>query len=237
MTVPFQSDIRINLPEGTKRATIRLNERGDLYFVNGLTKLIQQLYRAIINEESVSGGWLNSTNNIDVKAVISTILRNFKQEQINYLRKNDPDLSGYYIWKKASGTSEAMSKISEVTNHKYLDSELNNGDTHVYGISRLYKGVYESDIIEQLEVTPTAFTERQTPVIGENFVVIPGDKSVTVYVNFSKMFKSSELISKIHTIEVFNDESEPRKKTIFVEIENLRGEKLSISSAPSIGFD
>lgn len=237
--VDFQKDIKIEQVNQTderfERVTISLGPGGDILLVEGRDKLAEQLLHAIVNDNTLTQGISLNYSALTpryINTLFTLILRNFKEEQIAQTEQSDPRFIGYSLYRfDGFVTSSNFVKISSnPVTWKYEDLELNNGFSYTYAIKRDY-GTFESSILERVQVTPTAFQDQQNPIIGDNLVAMPANKQVTLYVNYNRYFKTSELLDSIQSIEVLQDTSEPRKFTVNITINDLDDNRVSLSTA------
>jgi hypothetical protein len=235
----FQKDVKIeqvNLSDDRfERVTLSLGPTGDLTLVEGRSKLAEQLLRAIVNDKTLTQGIsLNYTALTPryVNTLFTLILRNFKDEQIYQTDQSNSRFLGYSILRfDGFVTTANFTKIStNPVTWKFEDTGLLNGFTYTYAIKKAY-GTVESAILERIRVTPTQFQDSQNPIIGSNLVAIPGNKAVTLYVNYNRFFKESELLDSIQNIEVTQSAQEPRRFIVDVTINNLSRNKISLSTA------
>jgi len=236
-----QYDLGVNFKQEitgfSPKATLTLTPTGDLQFINGKSKLVTQLMRALVNEKV--GLPLNipaDTSGRQLQTLISLILRNFKRIQVEETDLINPNFIGYTIYRRggpvdfSGDTSDTFVKISksEVT-HRFSDLNLENGSVYEYGISKTFRRGAVSPQVEQINVTPSQFLTNQKIVIGTNIVGIPGNESVTLYVNTNRLYKKSELLETIEEIKTYIDETEPRRMLVDIEIRNLLDEFVSLA--------
>jgi hypothetical protein len=241
MALEFQTDFKIgqtaatNTGQRVERVTLQLSSSGDIILVNKKEKLIEQLLRAIVNDNTLQQLNINSTTVTTryVKSLVTLILRNFRTSQILETRKTDPDLLGYAIYRYNAGqNSNSFAKISPNSiQYKYVDNSVQNGITYTYAVTKIKANSVESAVMEKIEVTPTQFTNNQEPVIGTYIIGIPGNKSVTFYVDYNRLFSKQELLESIEDITVTQDPAEPRRWIVNVLVKSLDDNKVSISTS------
>lgn len=233
MAQPFQTDLKV-LPvpsSANTKLTLSLTETGDIQVVTGNEKLVEQLTRSIVNENAL-GTLLNSpVSTRQITTLVTLILRNFKQWQINDTKRSDASMNGFSIYRKASGIDDTFTKItaSPVT-YKFVDTTVTNEREYEYAIAKNYKNVFESAFLEKLSVLPTAFVSKKQTVIGDAVVAIPDSRQVTFYVDYNRYFKASELLDEVISIDVQQSETEPRAYVVHVLMRDLLGNKLSIAA-------
>ena len=176
---------------------------------------------------------LNSTavTERQLKTLFNLVLRNFKQVQIEEVKKSDPDFSGFIFYRKAAGTNEGFVKIStDPVIHKFVDTNLDNGTEYTYGIAKVYSNVFESAFTEKMSLTPSAFLTKQLVQIGNDIVGSTQNRQCTFYVNYNKRFKASELLNKIISISAEQSDTEPRRYTVQVVVQDLKGDNASVAA-------
>ena len=235
MALPLQSDIKIRLPnEYGEKSTILLSASGDLQLVTGKEKLSQQMFRALVNKENYSGSQILNTKikERELRTLVNSIFRVFKSNQVKYVNETDPSLSGYSIWRKAATLDEEYQRISDkAVIHKFIDTDnLLNNTEYSYAISRIYNDVFETKFIDIKSITPSAYTKNHIPTIGGYSVMIPGNRSTTIYVDYNKRHQASSLIDEIKQITLYQDPAEPRQVYVGVTIKTLFGEETSIGT-------
>jgi hypothetical protein len=236
--VDFQKDLKIEQvnesDERFERVTLSLSESGDLQVVEGRDKLAEQLIRAIVNDETLTQGIALNFSALTpryINTLFTLILRNFREDQIYQTEQTDPRFLGYAIL-RFDGFVTSADFIQITTNPitwRFVDIDLLNGFNYMYAIKKVYS-TFESGILERLQVTPTQFQDDQNPIIGTNFVAIPGNKAVTLYVNYNRFFKTSELLDSIDNIEVLQDKTEPRRFIINITVRDLSNNQLDLST-------
>ena len=239
MTAASQQDLRIGQPNYTTgtagKVTLALSATGDIQLVDGKDKLSEQLLRAIVNDNTVSNGIALNNNSLStqyINTLFTLILRRFRQSQIYDTQLSDPRVIGYAIYRfdhYLSSRDFVKASTNPVT-WAFDDLSLKNGFMYTYGIAKMYKLGYESSILEQMDVTPSQFSNNQNPVIGKFFTAIPGDQSVSFYVDYNRIFKQSELLDAISNILVLQDPTEPRRYTVTINVLTLLGNILSLSN-------
>lgn len=234
MTTAYQKDLKIVIPEGLNRkATLDLSPTGDVQLHEGREKLSSQILRTIVNEESLGRNLLNkkTVKYRQIKTLLTILLRNFRQIQINEVKFYDPDVTGYSVWRRAAGSDERFKRISDrAQTWKYVDTELNNGTEYEYGITKLYKDSYETNFIENFVITPSSFLSKKDFVLGSSTVAIPENRQVIFYFDYNRYFKGSELLETIDNIRSYVPEEEPRQLIIEIIGRDLNGNKTTISN-------
>ncbi|MFA5132680.1 MAG: hypothetical protein WC444_05160 [Candidatus Paceibacterota bacterium] len=233
--VDYQSDLKVILPDGTRfRSSIALSPSGDIQLVTGREKLISQLVFAILNENTFPEGVANSKSNAlgDLKTALNVILRRFKQNQIAYVQQYaDSDFLGFGIYRKEAGADTDYARISnQAVTWNFEDTDVYNEKEYLYGISKLYKGMLESKYVDVFRIAPTSNTENVTVLSGRYAAIVNGNKSVSIYVDYNKTFKASELLQNIIRIQATLVKTDPRRVLIDLVIENYLGEQVSLSS-------
>lgn len=237
MTVPYQTDFKIvqnsNIGQNAnEKVSIQLTNSGDITTTDGKSKLIEQILRALVNDNSFLTSALNSPDISKVKTLVTLILRNFRQSQLDETGRLEGGLTGYYIYRfGALDNPYNFVRVSKsIVTQSFTDTGLVNGFTYEYGITKLYRGISETAILEKLQVTPTQFVHKREYQIGQNFTVLPGDKSAKIYVNYNRMFKKDELLESIEEISVYRDNYDPRGIVVDVVVKNLAENKVSVTS-------
>lgn len=236
--LPFQSEIKIDMPNKDRsKATIALSPTGDIQLITGREKLVTQMVRAIVNENVFSGNVLNSNigSQRALQALVTNVFRSFRARQVTYVNTNDPDLTGYSVWRKAAGSDADYVRVStRAVTWTYVDTDLENGTQYTYGLSRIYKDRFESQFVETFLATPTAFAKNQEWITGNYFSAVPGDSNLTLYVDYNRQFKASEILNKILDVMTIQDSVDPRKWIIHVQVEDYLGATVNVSSPKSI---
>lgn len=238
MSDTSQKDLKLgpSMVPGSTRVTLDISETGDIKLVGGKEKLAEQLVRAIVNDNTMQGGLgINSTiiSPSHINTLVTLILRNFRQAQIQQTETVDPSCIGYAVYRYDWGLTSAnfVKLTQQPTTWTHSDLELKNGFAYTYAVSKVYNNGFESAMLEQLAVTPSQFDANKVPVIGNYFVAIPGDQSVSVYVDFNRSFTADELLESISNILVQQDPSDPRRVSVSIAVVNYAGNPLSLSSA------
>jgi hypothetical protein len=237
MTIVYQKDFKVTVPTATqKKVTLSLNHHGDLELVEGTQKLAEQLMRAIVNDAMLDQGLAVNSVSLSpryVETLFNIVLRNFRQAQINETKKIDASFDGYAIYRFGGYfRTSTFDKVSpDPVTTSFTDTGLANGFTYTYGISMIYhNAIAESPILEKINVMPTQFENKRETVIGQNFVAIPGNKSVTFYVDYNKYYKKSELLESIISIDAIQSATEPRNYKVDVKVKNLDGNTIDMAS-------
>jgi len=234
MTLPYQTDLKVLIPEGqVKKCTLALSPTGDIQLVDGHFKLVAQLVRAVINDQSVGKALINqkAVKYRYVKTLINIIARAFRQVQLDEVSLTDPDLSGFSIWRRGAGTTEQFTRISDrAQTWKFTDTGVNNGTAYEYGVSKVFKNIYETNFLETFTATPSSFASRQEIIIGEKVIALPESNQVTFYLDYNRRFKGSELVDSIDTIEAYQASDEPRQFIVNLTVKDLTGNQVSISN-------
>lgn len=235
MTTKYQKDFRITIPEGlNKKATLDLSPTGDIQLHEGSKKLTAQILRAIVNENSIGRQLLNikTVKPRHIKTLLTVILRNFKQTQINEIEFYDPDVSGFSVWRRAAGTDEQFSRVSDkAQTWKYTDTGLFNGTEYEYGISKIYRDTYETNFVENINVTPSTFASRQDFIIGDSTIFIPGNKQVTMFFDYSRAFRGSELLNTVENIRSYAAEDDPRNLIVEIVGTDFNGNETTLTNS------
>jgi len=236
----FQTDFKLtttvqdpNTQNTDERVTLSISTSGDLELVQGRPELAQQMLRALVNDQVQLQGFLNAKQIRNVSALITVILRSFRQQQVFATEKSNPNLDGFIIYRYGGPiTSDQFVQISQdPVQYAFTDTKVTNGTEYTYGLAKSYaKGLSITQISEQLDVTPTAFAHKQEVVTGKEFIAIPGNGSVTFYVDYSRLFLRSELLDVIETIEILEDKTEPRRAIVNVTVRDLDNNFLTLSS-------
>lgn len=213
--------------------TLQLSSTGDIVLSEGRDKLIIQLMRALVNEKTKSS-LINlnagAAQNRVVKALITSILRGLRSDQIKETVRIDPDILGYSLKiYKYTGTAYTYASVSDNPIAKsYTMTGLENSKIYDFAITKVYSEL-ESGILDKISVAPSAFASKQNPVIGQYFIAIPGDKQITFYFDSVRDFKKAELLEEIMSIYVNQDPTEPRRYTADIKVKSLDDKEISFS--------
>lgn len=232
--VPFQKDLKIDIANNMlEKATLSLSPTGDIQLIEGREKLVAQLMRAIVNDDTALTDMINDTSITTrrVNTLFNLVLRAFRQTQIDEVKKSDPNFSGFKFYRKAINSNEDYAQASaDPIVYKFVDSGLTNGTEYEYGIARIYQSIYESEFVDKFTLSPTRFTHNQKVEIGDFVVAVPGNEQITFYVDYNKKFKTSEILDEILSIDVLQDQQEPRRYTVNIVIKDLKGNKQTIAT-------
>lgn len=229
----FQSDITISNPQNSlTKATIKLSSTGDLQLNSGQDKLVPQLIRALVNDTSPLKDLMNSKSSQGkISAIVTNILRNFKNTQLDIVNGQDADMLGFKLYRKAAGTDETFVEVSNsIIQWKYEDLNLSNNTTYTYGLTKYFSNTAETEFIDKIEIFPTKNASQQAFIIGNAGIFIAGDSKVTLYTDYNLFFKREELLENVINIEVSQDKNEPRKYVVIVTIENVLGNEITIAA-------
>jgi len=235
--VDYQSDLKVTLAdEITGRMTLELSPTGDIQLASGRDKLISQIVFAIINDNISLSNLLNNPVISDrtLKSLITVILRDFKNSQIARTNRSDPELTGYVVYRKQSGTTINYTQVSEVFGEStFVDTGLENGVSYDYGIRKVYNKVFNSPFVTSFTLSPSKFARTQTVYIGSEAVAWTGDQQVKFYVDANRYFQKAELLNDILSINTYADKEEPRRQVVNVVVEDLENNQAAVSALRS----
>lgn len=229
----YQSDVMVSNPQNSlTKATLKLSSTGDLQLNAGQNKLIPQLVRVLVNDTSPLKDLMNSKSSQGkISAIVTNILRNFKNTQLDIVNSQDSDMLGFKLYRKAAGTSDEFTEVSNsIVQWKYEDLNLSNNTTYTYGLTKYFSNTAETEFIDQIDIFPTKNSSQQAFIIGNAGIFIAGDSKVTLYTDYNLFFKREELLENVVTIEVSQDKEEPRKYVVLVTVENVLGNEITISA-------
>jgi hypothetical protein len=230
----FQSDFKIKSPSDYgEKATLALDARGDLILVSGSEKLSEQLIRAVVTDDSIIRGAINSPVSIrNLKILFTIVIRNFRQNQFNNVNGADPSFSGFSFYRLASDSTSTYRKVStDFITYQFSDVGLTNGVTYRYALAKVYNGVFESDFLERLSVVPQSISSKQEIVFGNEVVAMPGNGRIDFYVVYNPKYKGSELIEDLLSLDVKQDTNDPRMCRVNVVVQDARGLQVSVAAA------
>ena len=238
----FRHDIKVNFSEEpqnvtTGRANLALSSGGDLSLVSGKDKLMLQILRRLVSNDTEIP--LNTASaERELKTLFLLELQSFIDSQVADTNSFDPTFSGYHIYKRTrpSGfnrdTQAKYLRISQgAVTHKYVDTDVSNGYVYEYGIARVFTNGVELPITEKISATPTAYTTKQAVVIGNSVTAFQNDKSVTLYVNTNRLYKKSELLNEILSVDARESPTDPRKFIVDIQVRSLLSELLTFSES------
>lgn len=232
-TLEYRQDLRVTLPVTTnKKCTLYINN-GDIGVVNTINKLATQLIRAIINDQTMLRDMINTTGATERQFynLITTILKSFRSTQVNEVNSTDNTFTGYYIYRKAAGTSDRFVKISKMPVINYFeDTNLINGTSYVYGLSKVHSDILETAYIDSYTLAPSQFITNQKFHIGNYSVAYVNDSKIEFYVDYNKRFSPGELINKIKSIIPYQDSVGPRTWHVNVVVENMDENIVGVST-------
>ena len=227
----YTQDVRVTNPQSGSKVTLQLTSTGDLQLTSGQDKLTSQLIRTLINDDSplkdlinqkVSKGKLNS--------IVTTILKGFKNTQLDTVNGQNPTLTGYMLHRKAAGTSGDFVQVgNSIIEWKLEDLNLTNNMKYSYALSKIYDNGSESSFIDMIEITPTKNLNKDV-IIGNGGIFVAGDAKVTVYTNYNLYYRTTEILNDIESIEVTQDKLEPRKYNVLVTVKTLAGNTVTLSA-------
>lgn len=235
----FQGELAIDTTAGTSSdfsgsATLRLTSSGDVSLVFGRDKLVTQLLRTIMNDRVAYDGMsLNSTkaNKRVLSALLTSVLRGFRSDQITQTTRIDPDILGYGLY--VYGVSGTSIKFIPITDNpiesKFTLNNLENGKSYIFGITHKYRRT-ETSLLEKIVVTPTAYRSKQNPSIGNYITAFPSNRSITFFVDGVRDFYKAELLEEILNIDVYEDTVDPRRYTADLTVMSLDENSVSFSS-------
>lgn len=229
----YQSDVTISNPqESNTKVTLKLSPTGDLQLSSGQNKLVPQIIRALINDTSPLKDLINSkVSQGKLTAIVTNILRNFKNNQLDTVNGQDSDMLGFKLYRKAAGISDEFIEVSNsIIQWTYEDLNLSNNTTYTYGLTKYFTNTSETEFIDQIDIFPTKNAAQQQIIIGNAGIFISGDSKVTLYTDFNVFFKREELLDNIVNIEVSQDKEEPRKYNVLVTVETVLGKEVTISA-------
>jgi hypothetical protein len=232
--IPFQTDLRVNVLDAARtKMTLNISETGDLQLIDGKEKLSAQLLRAVINDEIVLGELANrfpgSTRRI--QTLFNLIMRNFRTNQINDVKKSDSNFSGFSIFRKRTGSTDEYIRVStEAITHKFIDTELINGTSYDYGITKFFNNVFETNFTDKFTIAPSQFTRNQEIIISGRTAAFSENEQITIYVDYNKKYRGSEILDEIISITARQQDNEPRQWFVDIIVKDVRGNNLSISS-------
>lgn len=228
----FQGELNVRLAsEAGGKATIILNERGDLNLSYGNSKLSTQLMWLFGNDNAVVNAVLNTPVSArNLKILINLILRKFKQTQLDVVNNTDPNFSGYVFYRLNTGNNSYTKISTGYITYTFADTGLTNNTLYKYAIAKGYNGNFESNFVEKIAVIPTAVGADQEIVIGQNVVAIPGNARIDFYVVYMAKYMGSELLNNIVRLDVYQDTTDPRKWIVDVVVEDLIGNKVSVAA-------
>ena len=231
MAVVYNTDFKIKvIQNGSTKATLALNVNGDLQLVNGQDKLHGELIRSVINDNAKFMN-VSTTSDREVRALLFTILKRFKNSQIDEINSVNETIIGYHIYRKLSGTTDNYVKITTVPIiWSYTDSSVTNGISYEYQTKQVSSGNLEYDFSEHFIVTPTSNIENKKYAIGTNAVVYNGSNSVNFYFESVKNFKGSELIDNITDIFASPNETDPRRYVVQIILVDGVGNEVSVAT-------
>lgn len=234
MAPSIQNELKISLPNANRtKSTLALSPTGDIQVVSGREKLTTQMVRAIVNRNVFTTGVLNvQAGSIRaLKALITNIFRNFRARQVRYVNASDPDLDGYSIWRKAAGSDDDYIRVSNRTvTWQFTDTNLENGTEYLYGLTKIYKGTFETQFVDTFSITPSAFSKNQEWVIGTFASAIPGDQGAAIYVTYNHSFMATEILNKILEVDALQSNVDPRRWAIQIQVEDFNGSTVTVSS-------
>jgi len=237
MANEFQSDLKVTLAdELSGRMTLELNPTGDIQLSSGHDKLVSQIVLALINDNVSLSNLINNpvVSDRTLRALITTILKDFKNNQITRTNKSDPELTGYAVYRKRSGNTINYTQVSAVFGEsRFIDTGLENGISYDYGIKKVYNKVFSSPFVTTFTLSPSKFARNQTVYIGTEAIAWTGDRQVTFYVDANRYFQKSELLNDILSISTYTDKDEPRRQVVNVVVTNLANNQAAISALRS----
>jgi hypothetical protein len=241
-TQTYQNDLSINYNgETINKASLELTPTGDLKLVNGKDKLIAQLIRKVVSQSNNIPLNTPKLAESQLNVLLRTIMRNFKKVQVYETDRYDPALAGYAIYKREGpralgrDTSDVFTKLTkDPVTHMFVDTKVENGVLYEYGLAKTLTTGSEYRVTEQISATPSAFPDKQNPVIGSNTIIVPGNQQLTFYVDTNRLYRKSELLENILDITAYQSETEPRKFIVEVQIQSLLEETVTLSLAKQL---
>jgi hypothetical protein len=229
---PYQTDFKIGIGVDARKVTLALSSTGDIQLVEGREKLLEQMMRALVNDQNSSMFGINSRA---ARRAINTLLvlvyRGFREVQLNETQKIDSTLTGFNVYRRIAAQDADYVKISpNPIKWKYIDTGLTNNTEYEYGITRVYNNTYESQYVDILSLTPSRFTHLQDVTVGESTVSWLGNAQVAFYFDFNRYFLASELLDQIKEVSVIRDTAEPRRFIINILVRDAQGNEANISS-------
>lgn len=225
-------DILINNAQNaTSKVTLKLSETGDLQVTDGQNKLVEQILRTLVNDDSLLKGEINQKSSKGkILSIVTTMLKNFKNNQLNFVNGQNVNLTGYILYRKAAGTSDDFVQVSNnIIEWTIQDTSVLNNVKYTYGLTKKYDNGSESSFVDIIDITPSNSAHNDL-IIGNGGIFIAGNKSVTVYVDYLVYFKNSELLNEIVAIDVTQDKADPRQFHVLVTVKTVAGNSFTLSA-------
>ena len=234
----FKADVRVTRGSSSLgKCTISMTPYGDLDLVQSTHKLTLQVLRSLVNDSTTAGNILNVPISVvrNSKALFTSILRNMRETQIQEVSQAAPTTVGYFVYRRSTLGTELYTKVSPTVTDSYTDYNLFNGTSYDYAFTAVDTRNNESSFFDFVTVTPASSPDDQLVVVGNNVAAFSEDQSATFYFNYPKKFMASELLDEIVSIDLTQDDAEPRRLIVEVKIKDLLGNIINISSSPSQG--
>ncbi len=242
-------DVQSAIVPGKAKFDLTISPQGQVNRVIGADKLLQHslkltlLARGIYTDDisdaqnlgtSVSG----KSSERSVNSIRREIIDSFKtyaKMQNDNASLVESDVMGWDIYRtRTPEVSSSWEKLNKhlVSNTFYYDSELLSTKTYFYGVVKVrnVNGVPTPDAVGTgLEITIPS-TDTLNAVIGDDFIMIPTDKAVTLYWNRFVEYNDEELLDTLPALEVNVPLSEPRLLRIYFRIKNKERTALETST-------
>lgn len=234
MTTPVQTDFKINLPGDVhQRCTLQISETGDLVTCDGTEKLVSQLIRAVVNEDTITRNMINEKVNLErsLTALLTSVFRNFRSVQVEEVNTTDVNFNGFNFYRRAAGTRGTYALVSKnPVKWRFIDNNLFNDTLYEYGVTKVFRNTFETSYLDKFSIRPSSNATNQRTVMGQDVVAMSGNKNITFYVNYNRLFKASELSEEISNIYVTQSETDPRKYTVEFTVEDHLGNKNNLTA-------
>ena len=232
-TIAYRKDMRITMPTNTSQRCTLYIDKGDIQLVDGRTKLVEQLIRAIVNDNTMLRDLINTTGATERQfyTLMVTILTNFKNTQSNEVYSSETDFSGYNIYRKAAGTNDSYALVSKnPIIYKFVDTNVVNGIKYNYGLAKVYNDVFETEYVDSYYIGPSQFATQQELLIKKYSIAWAGSSAITFYVDYNKRFRTDELLSDIKSIVPYQDGTDPRMWHVNIVVEDYSENAIGITS-------
>jgi len=228
-----QGDILVsNAQNSAVKVTMQLSPTGDIQMSTGSNKLIAQLIRALINDTSPLKDLINKkVSTGQITSVVTSIIKRFKNTQLDSVNGQDTSLVGYKLYRKGAGLNDTFVEVSNsIIQWRVDDTGLTNETTYTYGLTKIYNNGSESSFMDQIEIVPSKSISRQQLIIGNAGIFASSDSTVTVFTDYILYFKRAELLNRIIDIDTEQDKQDPRRYSVLVTVEDMKGNNVSIAA-------
>lgn len=224
-------DLKLTYKEANSRFGLALTSNGDIILRGGQPSTVQQIFKALMTVGNVSTFQKDREIGLDSASTVRAALEEMREQMVENVGDGFPNVLGWNLYRSVGDEWESVNG-TQLIQHTYTDTGLDNGTVYYYGIKRVasVNGVTmeEADFVNVEAIMPSSAERYQLWSQASHMLAYPSSEQVQFWLKTNTPFYGDELVEEVLEVSEIRA-ADPRQKKYYVRLKNYNGDDIPIN--------